>query len=236
MHVDRLEPAFFAFGANLPDRDPGRVQRVVRAFHRPGGDDVFAAVGRGAARQVLQHQIVRFAHLRLHHAGRVRPVDPCGDADFAVGDQIDHGAVGGHLRDLADQAFFVDDRVVFAHPRGAALVDPDRRVPDVRRLGDDGGGHRTVVVEAELIEVVERQQFVVAVPIGALGDQLPCAGCRSACALPRAGLWRAACRRTSRTGSRTGFSALFAPSWIGETTVRKPRCTECRPPSGDSPK
>ena len=36
--------------------------------------------------------------------------------------------------------------------------------------------------------------------------------------------------------SRTGFSALLAPSWIGETTVRKPRCTECRPPLGASPK
>src|ERR1700730_9230825 len=36
--------------------------------------------------------------------------------------------------------------------------------------------------------------------------------------------------------SRTGFSALLAPSWIGETTVRKPRCTECRRPLGASPK
>src|SRR6185312_2655980 len=36
--------------------------------------------------------------------------------------------------------------------------------------------------------------------------------------------------------SRTGLSALLAPFWIGETTVKKPRCTECSPPLDASPK
>ena len=70
-------------------------------FHRSRCDDVFAAIDHGPARQVLQHQIVRFSHLGLQHPGRVRTVDPRGDADFAVGDQVDHGAVGGGLGDLA---------------------------------------------------------------------------------------------------------------------------------------
>src|SRR4051794_39673536 len=36
--------------------------------------------------------------------------------------------------------------------------------------------------------------------------------------------------------SRTGFSAREAPSCTGETTSRKPRCTECSGLLGDSPK
>src|SRR5205823_4972899 len=36
--------------------------------------------------------------------------------------------------------------------------------------------------------------------------------------------------------SRNGLGARLAPSWIGETTSRTPRCTACRPPPGDSPK
>ena len=43
MHVDRLVRAFFVHRAHLPDRDPRRIQRVVGAGDRPGGDDVFAA-------------------------------------------------------------------------------------------------------------------------------------------------------------------------------------------------
>ena len=80
--------------------------------------------------------------------------------------------------------------------------------------------------------MVERQQFVVAVLVGLLGDHFLAQFVVLLDA--RSASWLFACSVSPNqlNRSRTGFSALFAPSWIGETTVRKPRCTECRPPSG----
>ena len=73
------------------------------------------------------------------------------------------------------------------------------------------------------------QQLVVGAFFGLLGDDLP-AQCVDL--LAQFGVLAFGVKRSpiQLNRSRTGFSALLAPSWIGETTVRKPRCTECRRP------
>ncbi len=48
--------------------------------------------------------------------------------------RLDLGAVGGDLRDLADEPFAVDHRVVDAHARRFALVD--RRPSQYQMFGD----------------------------------------------------------------------------------------------------
>ena len=50
VHVDRRRTRFLRWSSHLPDQDPARVQRVVVACERAGGDDVFAACWPGCWR------------------------------------------------------------------------------------------------------------------------------------------------------------------------------------------
>ena len=170
-HVDRLVGAFFVDRGHLPDHDARRVERVIGARDRPRGDHVFAAIDLEVGGQVLQQQIVGVPHLGLHDPCCVARADPRRDADRAVGDEVDLGAVGGDLDDLADESFTVDHRVVDSYPGRGAFVDRHRRIPDVRSFADDGRGDGVVVVDPQLIKVIDRDQLFVGAFFGLIGDE-----------------------------------------------------------------
>ena len=235
-HVDRLEAGFFVDRRHLPDQQPRRVERVVGARDGARRDHEFARVRLRRGGQVLQQQIPGFADLGLDDPGGGAPAEARGDAHRAVGDQVHLGAVGGDLGDLADQAFAVDHGVVEAHSRRCCRrrSSPSRtrcwgicRPPwpsrdGIRRLRADRGGRAPAAGAGRFFRPRR--------------PRAACAGRRfRACSLSR---WPFALSVSPNHPivSRTGLSALLAPFWIGETTVRKARCTPCRRPLGDSPK
>ena len=89
----------------LPDRDPGRVQRVERAGLEAGGDDLLADRDRArAAGRYWSSSWFGLPTAGYEHAGvAVLVLDLGGDGERVVGDQGDDRDGRGDVRDLADQ-------------------------------------------------------------------------------------------------------------------------------------